>query len=481
MVLPALQVRVPNPANALLQAEQIKGARAQTRTLQQQEQGRNALLTAFQGNDFRTPEGRNAIVGQVAQTAPLQALQLQQQFGQLSAQDQAMVAAEGQQTARALIGVRDQASYSQARAALGPLGQSLPEQYNPQVVQSTIQMAQSISDLTVSASTQARIAAGDRRAAQPTPPLSDVRQAQELAQIQARRGSASPTPLTGIGKINTDVANGLMTPAQGLLAAQRELAPTETWRPMTTEERAAFNIPEGQGAQISSSGKGSTLGSGGGITIFGENGKVLAQIGGGPLTNRQQGAQGIEIANEIRQTGVRLSELSTTLTSLRQNPQAAGLSGLLIENVGGVAEQISNLTGMNGDWLNTQPVQQTRTQLSSLLGQYIPTITGDTSGRYSDQDARRADAALPARRPQASFQQVESALLTLRDVELRARARALMRLDGFAPQIDITYPEGRSSYASQLLSEGKTPQEAADIIGGLMDKYEIPDAVAGIQ
>lgn len=283
------------------------------------------------------------------------------------------------------------------------------------------------------------------------------------------------------------VARGLLSPqARQTLGARviRGLQgdePTEMWRPMNETERQAYGIPEGQGAQISNTGKGAAIGRGGGITLYRDDGSVIAQVGGDPLTQRQAGTQAIEIADEIRSSNARLSELSSALTGLRENPQAAGLSGLAIEKIGGVIEQAARLTGMDGDWIGTTEVQTVRTELAVLLGQYIPTITGDDSSRYSDQDQRRAQAALPAQNPTASFPQVDAALVTLRDIEKRARARALMRLDGFAPTIDITYPDGQLEYARQLQDEGKTFEEAGIIIADLLLKYNVPPDVVGIQ
>lgn len=286
----------------------------------------------------------------------------------------------------------------------------------------------------------------------------------------------APKPYTDIGKINADLNAGLITPAQALQAAQGD----EQWRTLTAEERATYGIPEGQPAQIGPDGKVQTIGSGG-ITLYDREGNIQAQVGGFPLTGSQEGKQAIEIAEAVRSANTRLSELSTALNSLRETPEAAGISGVVIENVGGVLQQITDLAGVDGDWLPTQDVQRTRTELSSLLGQYIPTITGDTSGRYSDQDMRRAQAALPATRPIASFDQVQEALLTLRDIEERSRVRNLMRADGFDPSVDITYQDGRNRYATQLMREGKTIEEAADIISDMLRRYDLSLAVVGIQ
>lgn len=78
--LPALQVRVPNPANALLQAEQIRGVRAEASERQRQTQVRNALRTAFQqaGGIPTDPVGQTALVNQIANIDPQTALTLRE-------------------------------------------------------------------------------------------------------------------------------------------------------------------------------------------------------------------------------------------------------------------------------------------------------------------------------------------------------------------------------------------------------------------
>ena len=85
MVLPALQVRVPNPANALLQAEQIKGVRAQAQERERRGQVRNALLSAFQGGIPTEPAAQAGVVNQIARVDPLAALSIQAELRQANA------------------------------------------------------------------------------------------------------------------------------------------------------------------------------------------------------------------------------------------------------------------------------------------------------------------------------------------------------------------------------------------------------------
>lgn len=146
MVLPALQVRVPNAANALLQASQIKGARAQTRALQQQVAGRNALIGAFQNNDSSTPAGQAGIVADLSLIDPEKGLQIQQQFAQMSQAEQVQAVKEANIAGGMFSRVTDQASYTQVVNSLEQSGiitaGRFPAEYNPQIVQTAIATAQ---------------------------------------------------------------------------------------------------------------------------------------------------------------------------------------------------------------------------------------------------------------------------------------------------------------------------------------------------
>lgn len=296
--------------------------------------------------------------------------------------------------------------------------------------------------------------------------------------------TAAPKPYTDIGKINADVTANLITPAQGLQAARDLYADEgETWRPMTAEERPAYGIPEGQAAQISSRGKGATIGSQG-VTVYGEDGNPLVQIGGTPLTPPQQGKLAQEIDENIRQANERLSELNNTLSSLEEaGPKAAGISGALISGVGGLLQQAANFFGSDGKWLPTAEVQAVRSELAALFGRYIPTVTAEEGGRYTEGDVARAALALPlVQSPTASYGQVVSALETMRDIEIRSRGRERMRQAGFPSHVDLTYTEGQIEYVMELRdSENLSLDQATNKVFDIMEQYGIPIVVQGLR
>lgn len=290
-------------------------------------------------------------------------------------------------------------------------------------------------------------------------------------------------PRTDEGKISADLDAGLITPAQAM-RAQRELytETDETWRPITEEERTQYGIPEGQAAQISTTGKVQTIGRGGEIYLYDEAGNITAQVGGTPLTSSQVGKQGIEISENLRRINENLSELDNALGELEGvGPRAVGVSGAFISNVGGLIDQAANLFGADGSWLDTPDVQTVRSNLGSLFGRYIPTITAEEGGRYTEGDVARAAVAAPlVESPLASYGQVVTALETLRDIETRAFVRERMRQAGFAPDVDLTYHDGRRRYTEQLMREGMSVEEAVNRVFELVDQYEIPLQVRGV-
>lgn len=251
--LPALQVRVPNPANALLQAEQIIGARAQRNALMRQEEQRAQIAQQFAGGIPADRAGQQALVGRVAAIDPQQALQFQQAFNQLDEQSQAQVARESQLISRVFADVRDPQGYAQGRALLQQQGvdiSKLPAEYNPQAISQLVNLSRSVDSI---------IAEQKPQFTQVGNQIVRIQDGQVTPVFTAPAGPA--TPRTVLAQINSDLVNGLITPAQAMLLAQQATAPAERFRPITDAERGLFGIPDGQAAQISeATGKVSTIG-----------------------------------------------------------------------------------------------------------------------------------------------------------------------------------------------------------------------------
>jgi hypothetical protein len=140
------------------------------------------------------------------------------------------------------------------------------------------------------------------------------------------------------------------------------------------------------------------------------------------------------IRTQIRNSEGNIEELDKALSGVLATPEATGVRGVVIEKLGGLLGQLPVVGPEATNMLGTPEVQAVRTRLQSILGRFIGAITGDTSGRYSNKDLQLAQTAAQATNPTASYEQVVSALKTLREIEAGALERNRSALGGAAPQ-----------------------------------------------
>lgn len=247
--LPALQIRVPNPANALLQAEQILGARAQRNALAQQTRQQGQIAQQFAGGIPQDRAGQQALAGRIAAIDPQQALQFQQSFNALGAQDRARVQQEGQQVSRALFGVTNQAQYDQARSTLPPaIANGLPAEFQPQVVRSLVQASRSIDSMfaeqaqqgfTLSPGQTRFDAAGQPVASAPAAGPSLTQRERDIAALMARGFPRNDAEDIAAGRVRvaTDPVTGETQLVNVATAATRPLGGTEPSTTLTATER----------------------------------------------------------------------------------------------------------------------------------------------------------------------------------------------------------------------------------------------------
>lgn len=148
-----------------------------------------------------------------------------------------------------------------------------------------------------------------------------------------------------------------------------------------------------------------------------------------------------------------VGEVNTALMQLSENPGATGIRGAVVEKIGGLLGQI---TDGNLD-LGAAKNQELRTQLRSLIGANIRAVTGDASGRYSDQDQKLASAAMQATELTAAPGQIRAALETLRDVQRRGIASEKARLLG----ADASMNDRRREFVKTLRDLGTDIDSAA--------------------
>jgi hypothetical protein len=152
-----------------------------------------------------------------------------------------------------------------------------------------------------------------------------------------------------------------------------------------------------------------------------------------------------------------LAELDNALTVLKTPAAqwATGPRGWFTSKIGGVAE-LAGIEGVPGG-PKFGDIQQVRTVLQGVIGRAIPAITQDDSGRYTEGDMQRVQAAARATEPTAGMPEIEAALKELRAIEERAMIRGRIRLNGLDPSSD----DAIALYANELIKRNPGMDKAA--------------------
>lgn len=161
-----------------------------------------------------------------------------------------------------------------------------------------------------------------------------------------------------------------------------------------------------------------------------------------------------ELRSIVREGEGTLTELNIAheMLTTPAGEWGTGLKGVVSKWVGGPAAQLLGTDKAGVLWgPRVAEVAQVRTQLQSLIGRFIPTVTGDTSGRYSDRDMQRAEIALPAQDPKATTDEIMAAIETLRGIEQRAIIRSRLEIENPNDLANIRNPEGVERYTKELL------------------------------
>ena len=124
-----------------------------------------------------------------------------------------------------------------------------------------------------------------------------------------------------------------------------------------------------------------------------------------------------------------INNLDKAVRAIAQNPESVGVPGFLIENVGGLLEQLPVVGRQIGELINSGDVTAARTGLYMLTGQLAGRITGDPS-RYSDQDMKRVLETMKGLNAKSSMQQVMVALGVIEDVVRSGREKSKRALQG---------------------------------------------------
>jgi len=203
-------------------------------------------------------------------------------------------------------------------------------------------------------------------------------------------------------------------------------------------------------------------------------GRTAQDVSGDPRTPSQLGAayqaRVDAMVNREQMVG-ELGALAGKLATL--GPGAVGLRGVVGNAVGGV---IGNLYGRDaGDAASTliagekaKDLQEVKVQAQSLVAKMLPTITGDTSGRYTEGEQLRAKQVQATLDKAKDKDQVMTSLGALLALELRAETRTRMVLEQdlmFNPDDD----KAIDNFARQLEAIGFSQETVMKTMEGIMN------------
>ncbi len=167
-----------------------------------------------------------------------------------------------------------------------------------------------------------------------------------------------------------------------------------------------------------------------------------------------------------------LDEVAIAIGRNRDVPGAAGLRGAGAELIEGTLSQIPGVgaaasevaEGLTG--VDATELSKIRTQGRLLVARLVPVVTGDTSGRYTEQEQKRTkevEAQLEALR---TADQIEGALSEVQAITIRGEVRK--RGEEFinkaaGKELDLTIPEGINEWGNLLMEKYNLSQEDASV------------------
>ena len=181
-----------------------------------------------------------------------------------------------------------------------------------------------------------------------------------------------------------------------------------------------------------------------------------------------------ELRSGIRDLQGNLNNLEKTRKAFEANPEAGGILGAAIENIGGLLGQIPFIGGNLEDMLpgDAEEVRKARTRARFVVSSMLSTITAEDSGRFTDTERRIAGEALGALDITASPRQIQTALETAFEIVTDSQNRKVDELFS-ASGLDLAKIEGVDAFNGILLNNGFTSKQAEDAIFTLLERRGI--------
>lgn len=178
----------------------------------------------------------------------------------------------------------------------------------------------------------------------------------------------------------------------------------------------------------------------------------------------------VEEARESVQTSqADIEELERSIAQFEANPEAGGIAGTVIENVGGFLQQFGFGPILESAGIDPAKVKEVRSQARLVVSRLLSTITAEESGRFTDRERQIAEQALGALDETASPEQIKAAGTTALQMMRRAQSRELNKLL-IASGANLAEPEGEQRFVEILIRNGFETEAAIDAMLDLQER-----------
>lgn len=187
------------------------------------------------------------------------------------------------------------------------------------------------------------------------------------------------------------------------------------------------------------------------------------------------GAERTSASRSARESATTIQDIASVMRQTQTSPGAFGVRGAIGEAVGGMAQQVNPALGeavtrgITGG--GTQDIASARTDQRKLVARLLPQIANDTSGRYSDQDVKRAQE-IAGSGWEKSPEQVRGALSSMLQIEVQTYYRNLS-VSGVPPEFDLSTKDGINQMGDHLMQDlGMDYQTAVETVQNVRRTYQ---------
>lgn len=160
--------------------------------------------------------------------------------------------------------------------------------------------------------------------------------------------------------------------------------------------------------------------------------------------------------------------IQNVLDEFIATPEAGGITGTITEGVGGVAQQL----GLGGvaealAGASIGEITAVRTQARLAVSQLLSTVTGETSGRFTDTERKIAQEILRSLDINASPDQIKSALSTFQKINDTTMLREVSSLASRS-ELNLRKSTDLQKLMKTLRDQGLSEQDSLDLITKLL-------------